>query len=482
MNLKEQKDYDLAVKKISAILSHKELPIIAAPASLYTLNDKSNKWLYSNLNGHLTLIGDYLQRRLVLKLYDFHTFELLFQITLFDDFQNYYTSLTPLFHSLELKKGFLGFKFNNTKLSADFLKLINMYNKEFQEMLFSNEPTNDTKFLSPEFLKAYRSKFKLSKPDISELKKNINPITNSIELCKPMYFYFLSCFSFDSMTKKFSLTNNLPDELGTMLNRIGYKKSYLHNDEMSLILFKSFIDNFDKNLIRNQQRISKLVKIENSLVDKAAEDEIVELESKKRHSCLIFNNANAPRRSLIINDKSLLHSLQFSNNSNISGNSSDKTNSVFNFSDDKRKSCVPSIPTNFKIPSIPKIPIMNIKIPEIPKLETIPEIVKNEDGNKDNNENKANDNEQNGLDDVNEVKINNNATIEPIEEFSLQKELLKVKLTKANNENTAKPDANSKNIKSLNDVEYELKRQLQMRAQIMSNAKSDDEDSEESDW
>lgn len=540
MNSKEQKEFNLGCKRIMSSLKASQTVNGIAKASIYTIDENGSKWLYSSLTGYLTILIDYEINTTLIRLYDNQTFEKLFEIKFFKAFTDNYQSLSNDFHCIELTRSFIGFKFQYANQAESFFKTVKIFTDDYQNEIYSNKKTSSNpslyskKSFGFDVFAVCRKVFKLGKQNSTELKKYLNLSSQSIEICKPHYFYLLSCFSCDTMTKKFSLTNNLPEDIKEMLNRVGYKKSYLKSDEMSLILFKSFIENFDNTLTKKQSRVSKLIKVEgNNLLDVAAEEEQREIEQMKRLSCALFTRSD--RGSLFLFDPRKFesgncNSVNFSTNNcndvnnnggsnssyntvnNISSNNNNNSNykNNLNVKDETMKekpntnitntsntlnttntnsSCntnsnipvipnIPKIPISLKIPEIPKVPTC-IPIVKIPKLEDISTV--NVQTNQENGNNEVNGGNNFIESTLNAIeKINNDNEVK--EEFSLHKELMKVKLTKATQDNISATTSLKLENKTLNDVEFALKKQLQDRArQMQSGEKSSDGEENESD-
>jgi len=193
------RQHEITSKKISSILKQdQELVLMTSNCRIYTYSPSMlpQDWLFSGLEGNLCLIVDYSMKKVLLKLFELETFEVLFEIKFFEDFEKNYSCLTDDFHCIELNKGFLGLKFHNISQACELLKLVKTYTREFQEKLYdeySKKEKKGSNYSNKDYITNIRSKFKLEKkPVLEELKKHVNTSTNTIEIFKPMYFYLLS--------------------------------------------------------------------------------------------------------------------------------------------------------------------------------------------------------------------------------------------------------------------------------------------------
>jgi hypothetical protein len=477
------KDIPLIItKKLRSIFSKKQELIYSLNANIYTCNH--NKWLNSTISGYLCLIHDYYKKSSYLVLYEPNNLEKMFELKLFSDFPSFYYELSNDFHYVELNNSFIGFKFNNIKNAKELIKIIKLYTDDYKNKIIEKKSTK-TKNNN---IDAIRKNFKFSKSNFSDLKKFVNPSSFTIDVCKPLYFYLLSHFSFDSITKKFSLDTKLPQEISTLLNNIGYKKSYLKNESMSLILFKNFIESFDKDLEKQHQRLSKIVKLDDLLIDVMAQDHKKYIATMKRSSLSIMNNKGSMRKSLLLNNEILSKKLTNSNKSDIKDSviNSSQNNETKPNNDNEIKTIpkipkVPNIPNIVNIPNIPKIPIIqNLSIiPNIPNLKDTQTSNINVDKNTTEiittNEHNYEKEEKTENDVTNELIGTNNNSVD------LSSSILSVVLKKAHKIETGHVNLP---IKSLNDMEFLLKEELKKREIQMGNDDKSlpNSDSESEEW
>ena len=108
-------------KRLLTIIDSSQDILATADVKLFTANNISNTWLYSDLKGHLCFVLDHTLEAAFLILYDMKNLSRLFSIELYKHFNEYYAILSEKFHCFEVNNGcFIGFKFDDIKEAKSF--------------------------------------------------------------------------------------------------------------------------------------------------------------------------------------------------------------------------------------------------------------------------------------------------------------------------------------------------------------------------
>jgi hypothetical protein len=226
---------------LSVIGDGRDLMEIAS-AKIYTSSKEGASWLYSDLEGFFCYLIDYNQKVQLLVLYDFTTYEKLFQFELYLDFPKYYSILSTDFHCFETDSGFIGLKFLNSSEAEVFSNRINKYdsmNQSFKKSL--NNRRRDKYKIGRENVILLKEKFKEDEPylDINNYANESDEqiFEDGIEINKPSYYHFLNSITYDPYKRVFRLYDVSPD-LKNLFNFCGLKKSDFKNESLALYTFK----------------------------------------------------------------------------------------------------------------------------------------------------------------------------------------------------------------------------------------------------
>lgn len=111
-------------KIISSLLAYNYELIAMCYARIYTASSQSTNWLYTELEGGLTIVIDYARKSARFLLFDLNTLEINFECELYKKFNLFYTSLTKTLHCFEVNQGFIGFLIPDVNSSQDFFKSV----------------------------------------------------------------------------------------------------------------------------------------------------------------------------------------------------------------------------------------------------------------------------------------------------------------------------------------------------------------------
>jgi len=222
---------------LSVLGENKDLMEIAA-AKIFTSSKEGSSWLYSDLEGFLCYLIDHQEKVQLIVLYDFNTYEKLFQFELYCDFQKYYFPLSADFHCFETNNGFVGLKFQNQQEA-----------KTFNYRILKVDSMNQ---LFKKSLNRRRDKYKKGKENVLLLKENflknesnyedIDDLDNKIfedgmEINKPSYYQLLNSISYDKDKRVFRIDDLSPD-LKILFKLSGLKKSDFKYEFQALNILK----------------------------------------------------------------------------------------------------------------------------------------------------------------------------------------------------------------------------------------------------
>lgn len=329
-------------RRILAILGDNRDLMEIASAKLYTTGKEGSTWLYSDLEGFLCHIIDYTDKSQLLILFDFNTFEKLYQFEVYQDFPKYYTVLSEDFHCFETKNGFFGLKFAEKSEAANFNTKVKKLDTKAVTQLFKKANLNrrkDKYKKGKEFVQKIKKKF-LSQGLVSNV--NCDEIDDAIEIRAPRYYEILNHITYDKEKKLFKV-NKMNTEMKNLFKIVGVKKSDFKNESLALTIFRNIAVCYDQLQLKKMEKTQKLLKLESNKVYLKSYDEDTFFERKS------FTNYEEEKMKL----KTM--------NSFVSYNS-------FNSYSPPSKNNIGTSPS--QIPSVPKIPI----VPAVPKL---PQAIRN---------------------------------------------------------------------------------------------------------
>jgi hypothetical protein len=482
---KEKREYELAFKRLSSLFNSDSYKLLNhTTCKIFTHNNQEDhNWLFSGITGWFALILDYEKRKVYIRVYEYSSYELKFEMEFYSDFNYFYKVLTPNFHSFELNKGHIGIKFENSKQANEVQQLIHRYTDDFQTQTFNNFKKPSLKRPSSDFWYQLRKQLSLSKKaSVDDLKKYLDQNTYSVEIYKPLYFSMLACFRLDSLTKKFCVNDGNSDEIRSMLEKNGVIKSNfsnLTNHEMNVPNFKNFIDKFDDGLNQRYARVSKIIKFDdNKLKDIYVEQEKEQMVQKRRQTKILLKDLT--NIDFEIGEKKHV-SLQIDkkNTSNISKEIKEIKEISNNNIQNKRISVVPKVPSAFKnIPAIPKIPKMKIPVAVIPPIPKIRKLDSKFIETKLNDSIEENDEDENDIDDSIKSSTNTEPRMTKFDELQMQ--MGKLKKANFDDVKSIQIPLNNKD-KTLNDVQFALQQQLKQREELWNRDNGSDEEKEEDD-
>ena len=366
--MNEEKIKNELIKKnklLTCLSSNQKIEEIIFNVKLYTSDFEGKNWLYSDLEGTLIFVLDYKKKTRFFSLFDSYSFENLFSYELYNEFENFYMNLSPVFSCFEINGGFIGFEFENEIDCNKMLNVVCKFTDNFTEDYFKNNnfeyeiiendeinPENCSKILKENFPgnKKFDEKY----------------LDDGMQIIKARNLEILSAINFNKEKKEFEI-NNISNELKELFDSIGVKKNDLIKDtNLAFQIFKTIIIGMAGNKINkgNDELIFQHKfppPEERERIRKKEEEAELKMRKKKHQHNINFVNTN--------------------NNNNNNKINSD-VNIVNNNVDNKVNNNIPIPPSlpnnnnNNKIPippSLPNNPTTSSSIPIPPPLQSNPQ-------------------------------------------------------------------------------------------------------------
>ena len=161
---------------------------------IHTCASTSKSWLYTNLEGALTLGLDLKLKACRFFLYDLSSFEVLFECELYKKFSTAYTKGSERFYYFEVNKGFIGFEIPSINeaeiLSAVITNLTDqMISKKIKEVKINNE--KELKEKGDKMLKLLKTKFS------QDTYVNEHNVSSMLEITQGELAKMIECVDFD---------------------------------------------------------------------------------------------------------------------------------------------------------------------------------------------------------------------------------------------------------------------------------------------
>lgn len=199
-----------------------------AIVKLYTC-DFDGRWIYSNLCGILTLsIDRSMGGALFFRMYDYETFELLFENELYYNFIGSYNKLDEGFYAFDVAQGYIGFAFSDNATAENFRKSVNQLNKKMDEKELKKLHKERFEKKEGGFFSKITNFFGGSKPE----KKQ--------EISKPTNVQQNMSIKFDFEKGKFDL-QSLSPEMKRIFKKAGIEKKDLLDKDFAPVLFEKIL-------------------------------------------------------------------------------------------------------------------------------------------------------------------------------------------------------------------------------------------------
>lgn len=174
-HISQNKNFISHFRRINSFLGNNRELIKIASVKLFTSNYQAIHWLDTELEGFLVFVVDRHYKSKFFVLYDYHTYEKLFEMELYIDFNKYYTELEENFHCFELGKGFIAFKFLDVNGGAEFKNTILAADDRFVANILNNMKNKDNKDVINNALKhlVAKSSYLVSQNTTKEFKSEV---------------------------------------------------------------------------------------------------------------------------------------------------------------------------------------------------------------------------------------------------------------------------------------------------------------------
>lgn len=256
---------ELERKKVIAMLTaggNKDL-IKLVSARIYTTTKDTDTWLYSDLEGLLCFVMDYDAKSRYFIMFDPDSYEVLYEMELYKNFNKYYHNVTEDVQCFEICNGFIGFKFFDNNEAKMFSLVVNRFDDNFVNILFESQ-TNKMKPSKKKINKKFLEYCNILKEKFAT--KNIyddNYIEDGLEICKSRYFELLNNITFDREKKEFKI-GNIPKEFKRLFKDIGIKKSDFKNKELALNIFKHLVETMDNiDNVKREKTVIRRTRVNN---------------------------------------------------------------------------------------------------------------------------------------------------------------------------------------------------------------------------
>ena len=230
-------------RKIDSVIPEDCEIIAIAMGKLFSSDMEGKIWLYSDIEGLICFLVNYKIKTTYLIIYDSYSFEKLFQVELYKNFNQYYYILASDFRCFEIENGFFGIQFEIPKEAEVFDVVIKKFSGNVLEQLFSADATpkkqgdeNTLKEKAQQFcdiLKEKWSKHSAKRYDASYTEQGL-------EIIKARNFEILNNINYNSSTKRFEI-GEISDELKQLFIDLGIRKKDLKDVHFAFWLFKRLI-------------------------------------------------------------------------------------------------------------------------------------------------------------------------------------------------------------------------------------------------
>ena len=209
------------IKILATLQNGQELSGDIYTAKIYSSDREGEDWLYSGLEGLLTVIIDNTAKTKYICLYEPTTYQKMFQYEMYKNFEKYFEELAPDFRSFEIESGFIGIQFEKEEDAVNFESMIKrlagLRNDLFTKSNKKEENAKQNQERAKLFCSKLKEKFK------SEDKYDENYAEDGTTIFNHNNFKILSNISYDMNAKQFKF-GKISEELKEMFISFGIKK------------------------------------------------------------------------------------------------------------------------------------------------------------------------------------------------------------------------------------------------------------------
>ena len=226
-------------KILATFQNNQELSGDIYTAKIYSSDREGEDWLYSGLEGLLTVIIDNTAKTKYICLYEPTTYQKMFQYEMYKNFEKYFEELAPDFRSFEIESGFIGIQFEKEEDAAGFELVIKRLSPMKNE-LFNKASIKDVSKIQKEIAQNYAKKLKENFSD-SNSKYDEKYAENGLQIFKYRNFKVVNNISYDKESKSFKFLK-ISDELKEVFLSCGIKKKDLETDmEFAFTLLRNAV-------------------------------------------------------------------------------------------------------------------------------------------------------------------------------------------------------------------------------------------------
>jgi len=239
-------------KIISSLLLNNYDLISICFCKLYTAGAHNKSWLYTGLEGGLTLVIDYRRKTARFLLFDLNTLEIVFENEFYRKFNIFYNNLSENFQCFEVSGGFIGFNIPDKYDADKFFKAVTGLTDQTIARKVKDIKINnilDIKTNAKKMLTLLQEKL----GEEYFFKENLD-YENSLEFDYNHLEKIFESIEYDSKTKSFSITGNDEEIKKLVMNIEGIKIK--DEKDQRIADPKAFI----AELYRNFQATEKIIK------------------------------------------------------------------------------------------------------------------------------------------------------------------------------------------------------------------------------
>ncbi len=272
----------------SILLSNSQYELIHLSfARLYTGN-KNQTWLYSELEGALTLVLDYTKKTAKFIMFDLITMEIIFECEWYKNFNIFYTVINDNFQCFEVNGGFIGFNIPNQNDANILLKNV----MKLTDMVIIKKTKDKLECNLSEIKKIGENNLKTLNKKVNEeyFFKNSLPYEEKISFDAYQLEKLFDIIEWDEESSSFLIKGNL-EEMEDLVQKVSAMryagKAGKVNDLRSYAMEvynnikNSSKANKDIEMKKNIKKKEQLIKDENERKLKEKKDKELEKEREK---------------------------------------------------------------------------------------------------------------------------------------------------------------------------------------------------------
>ena len=249
---------EIKKKVIQSLLYSNYQVITYAYCRMYSCSLNSKNWLFSNIEGILTLAIKTSTKALYFFIHDMNSFEIYLECELYKNINSQYFENTENFHYFEVKGGFIGFEFASSTEAQNLLREIRTLNdseiasriKQDKLINVQSAGINNISLLKQKF---YQDGFYQE-----------HQIQSNLEISQGELIEFIDCVEFDESQNKFIFNKNDNNGLDNQIKHLkGINFDLKDNAGISStngfaeLLSQNIWNNLKKNLLEEKPLVAE---------------------------------------------------------------------------------------------------------------------------------------------------------------------------------------------------------------------------------